>query len=166
MIILFGVMSGWLVMERLFIFSILVCILGIFIIIAFNIYRSRSKKEDMAPVNDHALFPALNESALKKHISFYVEGLPYKDVIDNIQLHKSTSKKYQIIVKCKDTSRFESLKSAWNANIGDLFNEDFKEVYSTSPANNIEDDWGSLIVDPSTNIPNYFKSKEKWTLHK
>ncbi len=44
-------------------------------------------------------------------------------------------------------------------------NEDFKEVYKSNPVDNLEDDWGILVVDPSTNIPNDFRSKEKWILH-
>jgi hypothetical protein len=115
--------------------------------------------------NNPDLFKDLNETALKKHISFFVGRCPYKDTIDNIQLHKSVNKKYQIIVTGKDTSKFEKMKQYWNTNIAQLLNEDFKEVYKSNPVDNLEDDWGILVVDPSTNIPNDFRSKEKWILH-
>ena len=64
--------------------------------------------------NDPAFFPALNESALKKHIALTASHCHYENVIDKIFLFEGTPNKYQIIVIGKDTKDFGKMKQYWD----------------------------------------------------
>jgi len=145
-----GIISGWLVMEKYFIQSIIVCVVGIIFILGFNIYRTRSKDKtkkiedisnqesndpDLFP--DPVLFPSLNKSALKYYINRAIRNYPFNSIIKKIDLYlcgEGPSYKYCLIVTApKNHRNYENIVKFWDEKKpSSIFDEGIKEIYKDS----------------------------------
>jgi len=148
---------------------------GIISVFGFNIYRSKTKvfPSNLIPWlslqfrrNNPDLFPALNETALKKHIALASSHCPFEKGINHIYLFEGTPFRYQLVVIGKDTKKFDGVKNYWDRSLNDIFEEHFKEVYHKEPERNFLTDWNVIVISSLNEIPDDLALKKfKWVLY-
>jgi len=116
--------------------------------------------------NDPELFPALNETALKKHIALAASHCQFEKDIKHIYLFEGTPFRYQLVVIGKNTKDFEGVNKYWDRNPSDIFEKHFIEVYQKEPERNFLTDWNVIVASSLDEIPDdIVLKKSKWLLY-
>ena len=119
------------------------------------------------PPNDPALFPDLNETALKKHVKMAVDDSPFPSDVKNIFLFNGSPFKYSLVVIVDATENSSKVGWWWDREAKDIFEDYFYEVYKNKPDRNYMNDWGTYVVRSLDDIEDGAILKYyKWLLYK
>ena len=171
--------------ERLAFLGDALLVAGWIFILAFVLLKSRGKilafkttgrLLSFLHLSNPDLFPSLNETALKKHISVKVDECPYSEIIKRITLYQGASglSHYQLIIEAPEYHKgFSNLQRFWEGQVQHLFEEHFIEVYREKPKvifpyqkGSFWSDWNATVVDIDLELPNTLVSKNhKWDLY-
>lgn len=164
----------------------IVIVLGVFWPFIMKTYRNllHGHNKSVSPdqqANDSALFPNLNETALKKHICLIINNPKYSfnQLIQTVALYRGFDAKYVLAIEIPDTisaedrDDYQSLLNNWAdpTCLRFLAADDFKsEVYRNETDANEDpylDDWMVWTKKPKEAVPQDLVLKDqKWVLYK
>lgn len=119
-------------------------------------------------INNPDLFPALNETALKKHIIKKISNTPFKEIISQISLYESNvpGSKYQLILEAPELHKgFSNIEDNWD--IESPLEDDFSDIYREEPKVDYKTEWSCSVTGLAQQLQDTFVVRsDRWVLYK